>query len=65
MNIPLDDLPAHLTELADETRPIVVVCKTDRRSSLAAQRLREAGMPSVSVLRGGMERWRALGLPAC
>jgi rhodanese-related sulfurtransferase len=63
MNLPLDELPGHLTELTDDGRPIVVVCKTDRRSSVAAQCLRDAGSPSVSVLRGGMEQWRALGLP--
>ena len=63
-NIPLTELPAHLPALARENRSIVVVCKTDRRSSLAAQQLQEAGLSEVSVLRGGMEQWRVLGLPA-
>jgi rhodanese-related sulfurtransferase len=63
-NIPLVELPAHVPALARENRPVVVVCKTDRRSSIAAQRLREAGLSDVLVLRGGMERWRVLGLPA-
>jgi rhodanese-related sulfurtransferase len=63
-NLPLAELTAHLPELMRENRPVVVVCKTDRRSSLAALQLREAGMAQVSVLRGGMERWRTLGLPA-
>ena len=63
-NIPLTELPAHLPVLVRENRPVVVVCKTDRRSSTAAQQLQEAGLPKVSVLRGGMERWRVLGLPA-
>jgi rhodanese-related sulfurtransferase len=62
INLPVDELPKHLTELTGESRPIVVVCKTDRRSSMAAAHLREAGSPSVTVLRGGMEQWRALGL---
>ena len=64
-NIPLSELPARLTELIHQDRPIVVVCKTDRRSSMAAQQLRKAGMPNVSVLRGGMEQWRAESLPVC
>jgi rhodanese-related sulfurtransferase len=63
-NMPLIELPAHLPVLVRENRPVVVVCKTDRRSSMTAQQLREAGLLDVSVLRGGMEQWRALGLPA-
>jgi rhodanese-related sulfurtransferase len=63
MNVPLTELPARLSDLAREGRPIVVVCKTDRRSSIAAQQVCDAGLPNVSVLRGGMEQWQALGLP--
>jgi len=63
-NVPLIELPAHLHDLVRENRPVVVVCKTDRRSSMAAQQLQDAGLSDVSVLRGGMERWRVLGLPA-
>ena len=63
INLPLNELPSRLTELVSQSRPIVVVCKTDRRSSMAAQQLRKAGMPNVSVLRGGMEQWRAESLP--
>jgi rhodanese-related sulfurtransferase len=62
--MPLVKLSAHLPDLVRENRPVVVVCKTDRRSSMAAQQLQEAGLSNVSVLRGGMERWRELGLPA-
>jgi rhodanese-related sulfurtransferase len=63
-NMPLNELPAHLSDLVHENRPAVVVCNTDRRSSMAAQQLQEAGMSDVSVLRGAMEQWRVLGLPA-
>ena len=63
-NMPLVELPAHLPDLIHENRPVVVVCKTDRRSSIAAQQLHDAGLADVSVLRGGMEQWRVLGLPA-
>jgi rhodanese-related sulfurtransferase len=65
MNVPLNELAAHLSGLGRQDRPIVVVCKTDRRSAMAAQQLREAGIPNVSVLRGGMEEWRASSLPIC
>ena len=64
MNLPLIELSAHLHDLVREKQPVVVVCKTDRRSSMAAQQLQDAGLSDVSVLRGGMERWRVLGLPA-
>jgi rhodanese-related sulfurtransferase len=63
-NVPLIELSAHLHDLVRENRPVVVVCKTDRRSSMAAQQLQDAGLSDVAVLRGGMERWRVLGLPA-
>jgi len=63
LNPTLNELPAHLPDLLRDNRPVVVVCKTDRRSSTATHLLQEAGMADVSVLRGGMEQWRALGLP--
>ena len=62
-NLPLNELPAHLPHLVRDNRPVVLVCKTDRRSSMAAHQLKEAGVSDVSVLRGGMEQWRVLGLP--
>lgn len=62
-NLPLNDLPERPPDLVRKDRPVVVVCKTDRRSSIAANQLRKAGVADVSVLRGGMERWRELGLP--
>ena len=62
-NLPLNDLSERLPELVRKDRPVVVVCKTDRRSSIAADQLRKAGVADVSVLRGGMESWRELGLP--
>ncbi len=63
MNLPIGELPDHVSNLARDDRPVVVVCKTDRRSSIAAHQLREAGVSDVSVLRGGMAQWRGLGLP--
>jgi len=49
-------------ELARQMGTIVTVCKTDRRSAAAAAQLCAAGAVDVAVLRGGMERWHALGL---
>jgi rhodanese-related sulfurtransferase len=63
VNVPLPELAAHVPEFCGQGRPLVLVCKTDRRSSAGAEQLRAAGAADVAVLRGGMARWRALGLP--
>jgi rhodanese-related sulfurtransferase len=59
VNIPLPGFASRVAELLAETRPLVMVCHTDRRSSAAAARLRAAGASGVTVLRGGMVAWRA------
>jgi len=45
-----------------KNRPVVLVCRTDRRSATAATLLRDAGFRDVGVLRGGMEQWNEKGL---
>jgi uncharacterized membrane protein YdjX (TVP38/TMEM64 family)/rhodanese-related sulfurtransferase len=63
-NLPVDELPRRLHELAAlKDRPVVLVCRTDRRSANAAAAFRAAGFRDVRVLRGGMERWNRDGLP--
>jgi uncharacterized membrane protein YdjX (TVP38/TMEM64 family)/rhodanese-related sulfurtransferase len=63
-NIPIAELNSRLAELAGlEAAPIVLVCRTDKRSAAAAHTLREAGFSQVSVMRRGMERWNEAGLP--
>jgi uncharacterized membrane protein YdjX (TVP38/TMEM64 family)/rhodanese-related sulfurtransferase len=63
-NIPVADLQSRLDELAGlEKEPIVLVCRTDKRSATAAQRLHAAGFARVSVLRQGMEQWNKAALP--
>jgi uncharacterized membrane protein YdjX (TVP38/TMEM64 family)/rhodanese-related sulfurtransferase len=63
-NIPVAELSGRLSELAGlEREPIVLVCRTDKRSAAAAQTLRAAGFTQVSVLRRGMELWNEAGLP--
>jgi uncharacterized membrane protein YdjX (TVP38/TMEM64 family)/rhodanese-related sulfurtransferase len=58
-NLPLNDLPARMGELTGAPkRPVVLVCKTDKRSAKAAEMLRSAGFRDVQVLRGGMEQWQ-------
>ena len=61
-NIPVADLAVRLAEFAGlEEEPIVLVCRTDKRSATAARTLRAAGFARVSVLRRGMEQWNETG----
>ncbi|MGE4012072.1 MAG: VTT domain-containing protein [Alphaproteobacteria bacterium] len=65
LNIPLGELDKRLDDLRSmASRPIVVVCRTDKRSGLARAALHAAGLDGVTVLRGGMERWTAQGFEA-
>jgi rhodanese-related sulfurtransferase len=62
LNIPLPSLPARVAELMPaREQPLVLVCRTDKRSAKAAQLLRSAGFGKVEVLRGGMTEWSARG----
>jgi rhodanese-related sulfurtransferase len=66
-NIPVAELDGRLAELAElaglERAPLVLVCRTDKRSATAARTLRAAGFRQVIVLRRGMEQWNDAGLP--
>ena len=62
VNVPLGELAGRMSELARRTQPIVVVCKTDRRSARAAAELVAAGLKDVAVLRGGTDGWHQRGL---
>jgi uncharacterized membrane protein YdjX (TVP38/TMEM64 family)/rhodanese-related sulfurtransferase len=60
----LDELHDRIAGLRDlERRPVILVCRTDKRSAKAAEALRAAGFTDVAVLRGGMEQWNRAGLP--
>jgi rhodanese-related sulfurtransferase len=59
VHIPLGDLdPATV----DGSRPIVAVCGSGNRSGKATDLLRKAGI-DVRNMAGGMQSWRAAGLP--
>jgi rhodanese-related sulfurtransferase len=57
VNVPLTDLPGRIGELAARRQPVVLVCKTDRRSAQAATKLLAMGLQDVAVLRGGTDGW--------
>ena len=57
-NISLEELPDRLAELGDyEEKPIILVCRTDRRSAKAAQLLAQKGFADVHIAKGGMTDW--------
>ncbi|MGB7543703.1 MAG: VTT domain-containing protein [Burkholderiales bacterium] len=63
-NIPLEELDRRVQELEDyRERPLVLVCRTDRRSVKAAKLLARQGFADVHVVRGGMTAWNQAGLP--
>jgi uncharacterized membrane protein YdjX (TVP38/TMEM64 family)/rhodanese-related sulfurtransferase len=63
-NIPVTELGDRMAEIAGlEQKPIVLVCRTDKRSAAAAQTLRTAGFTEINVLRRGMEQWSEAGHP--
>jgi uncharacterized membrane protein YdjX (TVP38/TMEM64 family)/rhodanese-related sulfurtransferase len=59
-NIALSDLQDQISTLDDiRDQPIVLVCKTDKRSGAAAHILETAGFSDVRVLSGGVDAWRS------
>jgi uncharacterized membrane protein YdjX (TVP38/TMEM64 family)/rhodanese-related sulfurtransferase len=63
-NLPLAELDIRMVELAGlKDVPIVLACRTDKRSATAARMLSAAGFSQLSVLRRGMEQWNKNGLP--
>lgn len=62
---PLPELPDRLAEI-DRTRPVVVYCRSGRRSAAAAQILASAGFPRIVNMLGGAMAWQgaaAVGAP--
>jgi uncharacterized membrane protein YdjX (TVP38/TMEM64 family) len=61
-NIPVEELAARLKEIGDyQERPVVTICRTDRKSANAAQILAQNGFSDVHVARMGMTAWIEAG----
>lgn len=60
-HIALGDLAASLHHL-DESRPVVAVCRSGRRSAIAAEQLTAAGFTAYTMP-GGMLDWMGSGQP--
>jgi glyoxylase-like metal-dependent hydrolase (beta-lactamase superfamily II) len=61
VNLPLDDLDAHLDDVPEQA-DLIVVCRTGVRATIAAEALARAGR-RPRVLEGGVLAWRRAGLP--
>jgi hydroxyacylglutathione hydrolase len=61
-NIPLGELAGAARALAD-TGPVVLQCAGGSRSTIASSILLASGNANVVNLEGGLEAWRAAGLP--
>jgi uncharacterized membrane protein YdjX (TVP38/TMEM64 family)/rhodanese-related sulfurtransferase len=64
VNMAVEELSDRMDELTNYIEhPIVIVCRTDKRSAKAALLLTEQGFHDVHVVRGGMTKWIEAGLP--
>ena len=62
--VPLAQLPDALETIAEyKSRPVVTICRTDRKSASAARLLAEKGFSNVRVVRAGMTGWNRHGYP--
>jgi len=61
--IPLRQLGSRLQEIAPyKDKPIVVMCRSGRRSAKAVELLQQAGYTQVSNIKGGITAWESDGL---
>jgi hydroxyacylglutathione hydrolase len=56
-------LPSRLGEVPDDGRPVAVMCGSGFRSVVASSLLKAEGRDRVVSVVGGMDAWRAAGLP--
>jgi rhodanese-related sulfurtransferase len=61
VNIPLEQIEARLLDL-DPSRPLVLICKTGKRATMAADLLKPY-RSGLNVLDGGTTAWVNAGLP--
>ncbi len=59
------ELPEEWREagLQDRSRPVVVTCQEGPNGAIGASLLKDMGFTDVSYMEGGMEAWKAAGLP--
>lgn len=57
INIPFDQASARLAEFGDKDKPVVLYCRSGRRSAIAKDTLEKAGFKTVYDI-GAMSNWR-------
>ncbi len=57
------DYPGHRQELMDRDKKWLVFCASSGRSAMATVVLHEMGFRNVKNINGGMNAWKAAGLP--
>ncbi len=59
------ELPEEWREarLRDRSRPVVTTCQIGPNGAIAASLLKDMGFTNVHYMEGGMEAWKAAGLP--
>jgi sulfur-carrier protein adenylyltransferase/sulfurtransferase len=63
-HVPQGELLKRIDELApDRSERLLLQCRTDNRSSRAADALQELGYENVGVIEGGIAAWQDAGLP--
>jgi rhodanese-related sulfurtransferase len=62
--IPMGQISKRLSELPKgDSKPLLVICNTQNRSTKIADQLQAAGYTNVSFVQGGMSQWTARGWP--
>lgn len=61
-HVPLGQLHT-ACESWDRKQPLTMVCKSGHRAELAKRHLESRGFASVTILPGGVDRWKASGKP--
>lgn len=60
--IPLGELEKRAAELPKD-KPVVIHCKSGKRGNQGLEKLKQLGFDQVQNLEGGIQAWKAAGLP--
>ena len=62
VNLPLDSLESHLSEIPVD-RQVILVCRSGRRTDAAYAVTAGHGLKNIGKMKGGMLAWQAAGYP--